>query len=61
MVTGALSRLLNNTCSNVASDPSRRNTDQERGLEEGANRLEERRRKYSISVFLMDDNVAQFP
>lgn len=61
MVTGALSRLLNNACTNVASDPSRRNIDQERGLQEGSNRLEERRRRNSIAVFLMDDNNAQFP
>lgn len=33
MVTGAPTRLLNNACANVASDPSHRNIDQETGEE----------------------------
>ena len=62
MVTGALSRLLNNTCSNVASDPSHRNIHQERGLEEGKGRLGEREGEDTVfSLSLMDDNILQFP
>lgn len=60
MVTGALSRLLNNMCSNVASDPSHRNIDQHRRLEEGSTGLGERRRRNGISVSLIDDNILQF-
>lgn len=56
MVTGALSGLLNNTCSNVASDPSHRNIDQEQGLE--AARKKERLQYFS-SLSLMDEYIVQ--